>query len=215
MTEHEWLKTTSFQKMRGAVLLEHLTDLGRRRSRLFTCACARHALVAEPNVPDHVHEAVGVGEDFSDHLEFSDLQRASACLGFNALPEHRTFPLILANYCVSVSTSLYFSPFSQRSSLGAQFRRWVRPSVACFLMRCIFGNPWRPAIIRGYRPVDHPEVVRLARVIYRDRLFQDLPILADALEDNGFAGSDAVHHLRTPGPHAKGCWALDLILGKS
>jgi RNA-directed DNA polymerase len=36
--------------------------------------------------------------------------------------------------------------------------------------------------------------------------------LADALEENGASG-ELLEHLRSPGPHVRGCWALDLVLG--
>jgi hypothetical protein len=41
-----------------------------------------------------------------------------------------------------------------------------------------------------------------------------LPILADALEDAGCDNGDILSHCRSPGPHVRGCWAVDLILGK-
>src|SRR5262245_57779436 len=41
-----------------------------------------------------------------------------------------------------------------------------------------------------------------------------LLVLADALEEAGCADADLPGHLRGPGPHVRGCWALDLILGK-
>jgi hypothetical protein len=57
-------------------------------------------------------------------------------------------------------------------------------------------------------------VVRnLAQRIYQDQAFADLPILADALEDAGCTDRELFDHLRGPGPHVRGCWALDLILG--
>jgi hypothetical protein len=38
---------------------------------------------------------------------------------------------------------------------------------------------------------------------------------ADALEDAGCTDSDLLGHLRSPGPHVRGCWTVDLVLGKS
>ncbi len=58
-------------------------------------------------------------------------------------------------------------------------------------------------------------VVLLATSICQDRTFDRLPILADALEDAGCDNPDILTHLRSDGPHVRGCWALDLILGKS
>jgi hypothetical protein len=56
---------------------------------------------------------------------------------------------------------------------------------------------------------------RLAQGIYDLRVFDRLPLLADALEDAGCTDADLLGHLRGPGPHVRGCWALDLILAKS
>ena len=53
---------------------------------------------------------------------------------------------------------------------------------------------------------------RLARSIYQERAFDRLPILADALEDAGCDNADILNHLRGPGPHARGCWLVDLLL---
>lgn len=74
----------------------------------------------------------------------------------------------------------------------------------------IFGNPFRPALLD---PVWVTSTVRsLAHGIYIDRAFDRLPILADALQDAGCESPDLLDHLRGPGPHVKGCWALDLVL---
>jgi hypothetical protein len=58
-------------------------------------------------------------------------------------------------------------------------------------------------------------VRKLARAIYEKDAFDRLPILADMLEEAGCADPDILSHLRGPGPHVRGCWPLDLILGKS
>jgi hypothetical protein len=58
-------------------------------------------------------------------------------------------------------------------------------------------------------------VPKLSQAIYDDRAFDRLPILADALEDAGCINADILNHCRGPGPHAHGCWVLDLLLGKS
>jgi len=58
-------------------------------------------------------------------------------------------------------------------------------------------------------------VVRIAGSIYWERRFQDLPILADALEEAGCTDADILNHCRQPGEHVRGCWVVDLLLGKS
>jgi hypothetical protein len=54
----------------------------------------------------------------------------------------------------------------------------------------------------------------LAGSIYEDRGFDRLPILADALEEAGCTEAELLAHLRGRGPHVRGCWVLDLLLGK-
>jgi hypothetical protein len=59
------------------------------------------------------------------------------------------------------------------------------------------------------------DVLLLARGIYEERAFDRMPILADALQDAGCASDDLLGHLRDPhATHVRGCWALDLVLGK-
>jgi hypothetical protein len=43
---------------------------------------------------------------------------------------------------------------------------------------------------------------------------QRLAVLADALEEAGCTDASILDHLRSPGPHVRGCWAVDLLLGK-
>jgi hypothetical protein len=59
-------------------------------------------------------------------------------------------------------------------------------------------------------------VGKLAIAIYEGRSFADLPILADALEESGCNEPSILTHCRMPGkPHGRGCWVVDLVLGKS
>jgi len=80
------------------------------------------------------------------------------------------------------------------------------------LLREIFGNPFRPVSMDPAWLTD--TVHALATGIYDDRTFDRLPILADALQEAGCDCDDMLNHLRGPGPHVRGCWALDLVLGK-
>ncbi|MBP3959963.1 hypothetical protein J8F10_32375 [Gemmata sp. G18] len=57
-------------------------------------------------------------------------------------------------------------------------------------------------------------VVALAQGIYDGGAFDRLPILADALQDAGCDSKDVLGHCRGPGPHARGCWVVDLLLNK-
>jgi hypothetical protein len=81
------------------------------------------------------------------------------------------------------------------------------------LIECIFGNPFRPV---AFAPSWRSETaVALAAGIYSERAFDRLPVLADALEEAGCDDPDVLSHLRGPGPHARGCWVVDAVLGKA
>jgi hypothetical protein len=80
-------------------------------------------------------------------------------------------------------------------------------------LRCIFGNPFRP--IRFNSTWRKPQAIALARTAYDERSFEDLPLLADALEEAGCSDKVILSHLRGPGPHVRGCWAVELVLGQS
>ena len=59
-----------------------------------------------------------------------------------------------------------------------------------------------------------PTVQSIAAAIDQDRAFDRLPILADALEEAGCTNADVLLHCRQPGEHVRGCWVVDLVLGK-
>ena len=80
------------------------------------------------------------------------------------------------------------------------------------LLHCIFGNPFRPATLDPARRT--ATVTSLAQAIYNERAFDRLPILADALEDAGCTSADVLSHCRSGGEHVRGCWVVDLVLGK-
>ena len=51
--------------------------------------------------------------------------------------------------------------------------------------------------------------------MYESRDFAAMPVLADALEEAGCDHADVLAHCRGPGPHVRGCWVVDLVLGKA
>jgi len=76
-----------------------------------------------------------------------------------------------------------------------------------------FGNPF---VAPDWEPDWFTSTVRdLAAHIYESREFSAMPILADALQDAGCDDEQILSHCRGEKPHARGCWVLDAILGKS
>jgi hypothetical protein len=90
------------------------------------------------------------------------------------------------------------------------------------LLRCVVGNPFRqPASGPSVLAWDSGAVVKMAEAIYDRREMPAgtldaarLAVLADALEEAGCTDPDLLKHLRGPGPHYRGCFVLDLLLGK-
>lgn len=98
------------------------------------------------------------------------------------------------------------------------------------LIREIWGNPWNRYVLLShlrdaYREKDSRLVPRekwlnanggIARNVLtsidRDRLYDETPVLADALEDGGCLDPILLNHLRSEF-HMKGCWVLDFLLG--
>ena len=89
----------------------------------------------------------------------------------------------------------------------------------CELLREIFGNPFRPVTVDPswlsisagagaaiLQAIDQPVDVPLR--------FEELPYLGDALLDAGCSNENLLSHLRSPQGHYRGCWAVDLLMGR-
>jgi len=108
----------------------------------------------------------------------------------------------------------------------ARAARVKRHRELCNLFREILGNPfaprtavptWMQASERaapGWLIRVSESARSIAEAIHRDQAYERLPILADALEDEGCTDDELLLHFRVPAAHVRGCWALDLILGK-
>jgi hypothetical protein len=83
-----------------------------------------------------------------------------------------------------------------------------------WLLRCVFGKPFLPFdfLIAAWLT---PNVVSLAEAIYDRRAFDRMPMLGEALRDAGCMNQDMLDHCRSQKPHVRGCWVVDLVLGKS
>jgi hypothetical protein len=120
--------------------------------------------------------------------------------------------------CAELLRCIVGNPFPRGTS-GR--RRWF-PGVISGLVKLASGSPYRPAP----EPVNAlptvaidpawitSTVVSLTQTIYDQRAFDRLPILADALEEAGCDDADLLFHCRSEGPHVRGCWVVDLVLGK-
>ena len=89
-------------------------------------------------------------------------------------------------------------------------------AAQCALLRCLFGNPFRPSPLLPAAELAWNDrlVPRLAQAIYDERRWGDLPLLADALLDAGCEDEALMEHCRGGSEHARGCYAVDVILGR-
>jgi ssDNA-binding Zn-finger/Zn-ribbon topoisomerase 1 len=94
---------------------------------------------------------------------------------------------------------------------------WAEYSMQARLLRDIFRNPFRPfpGIHPSWQTWQNSTIPALAQSLYDDRAFDRLPVLADALEEAGCQDAEILTHCRQPGVHARGCWVVDLLLGKT
>jgi hypothetical protein len=101
-----------------------------------------------------------------------------------------------------------------RTALSVALNTLAEESVQASLFRDIFGNPFRPV---SFDPSWRTSTaVALAKGMYESREFGAMPILADALQDTGCDNDDVLTHCRdASGLHVRGCWVVDLVLGKS
>jgi hypothetical protein len=79
--------------------------------------------------------------------------------------------------------------------------------------RDVAGNPFRPVTIQPEWRCD--TVTTLVSAIATHGMYDLLPIVADLLEDAGCTESELLDHCRGPGPHVRGCWAVELLNGES
>ena len=228
MTEQEWMECDDPEPMLR-LLREDGSD---RKFRLFAAACCRrieHLLTDERS-----QKAVDAIEQYADGLGSKRLLRWAGENAFSAFCALPTIPEIAdrqqATHSVSYAAdrNSYFAAYQAVMHAGDAARgglNWGRGhndqcpingnqgSVFSALLRDIFGSlPFRTVAVSPFWQTSN--VIAIAQGIYDNRAFDRLPILADALEDAGCTNQEILAHCRGPSPHARGCWAVDLLLGK-
>jgi hypothetical protein len=84
------------------------------------------------------------------------------------------------------------------------------------LIRDVFGDPFHPVPLDLAWLAWHGGLlVSMTQRMYGTRDFSDMPVLADVMEESGCQDQDILGHCRSGGEHVKGCWLIDLLLGKS
>jgi hypothetical protein len=114
-----------------------------------------------------------------------------------------------------------FGGFPNRHEPTSFLAREARPPLPFqdepdWLVRDVFGDPFTPIIIEDrWRTWNAGTVVKVARTIYQERRFQDMPVLADTLEEAGCTTEAVLTHCRRHPGHVRGCWALEHLLAQT
>jgi hypothetical protein len=88
-------------------------------------------------------------------------------------------------------------------------------AAMCGALRDLMGNPFRPVVLDpGWLSWNGSTVVGIAQSIYEERAFDRLPILGDALQDAGCNEPSILAHCHQDVEHMRGCWVVDLLLGR-
>jgi hypothetical protein len=222
MTEAEWLSGTVSEAM-----LQYLAGKASERKRLlFGCACWRRLWHLLPEGP--VRELVALVERYADGLaargELEAARSEASLVAAEALRSpsfgaRRTEVLEgVAAWCLGLDTAGMGPPVDAGQNAAHWAGQWAvaaESKAQCDLLREVFGNPFRPAGVEpAWRWWNGGAVVKMAQAIYEERRFDDLPILADALEEAGCDRADMVEHCRAGGEHVRGCWLVDRLLEK-
>jgi hypothetical protein len=233
MTEAEWLACTDPMPM-----LEFLWGKASdRKLRLFAVACCRR--IGHLLTDDRSRIAVETFERFADEPSVGLAQvqslaeqarieahqergvaiafQRTACLAIWWLLSDQPTNALRWATCAVSDYNIYAS-MKVRNNLKRQERRW-QASV----LRDVAVNPFRPSppLPSAVLAWNDGTVRHIAEGIYEERKMPEgrldngrLAILADALLDAGCEDEDLIQHCRSDGPHVRGCWAIDLLLGR-
>jgi hypothetical protein len=131
----------------------------------------------------------------------------------NAARETASTPIYVG--CVAAAVSHAVKRWAQTRGLPPRPTAKRERANQCHLLRDLFGNPFQEIVVEAGWLTWHGGLISaMVRTIYQERVFDQMPILADALEDAGCTDVDILAHCRGPGPHVRGCWVIDLLLGK-
>jgi len=203
-------------------MLDFLRDqMNSRKMRLFACSCCRH--IWHRLIDERSRNAVEAAERYAEGLiTHADLKRAwveasEALQGSLVTHSGQSRAAIVAKHAADPARSSLAEAVSDAARVGySQKELDTEKATQATLLHDLVGNPFRPvSVTSSWLAWNDGTVVKLAEAIYEDRAFDRLPILADALEEAGCDDADILGHCRQPGEHVRGCWVIDLLLGKS
>jgi hypothetical protein len=222
-TERQWLRCNSTIELLS--FLRVYGQCSERKLRLAGCACCRHIwdLLTEPDGRHTVEVVERYADGLATQAEIVDARARAVEAGQRVHAAHNS------EWCPALSASIAAAEMTviadqvcfvlsgiKRACLHAARARTSAPRAErvaqARLVRDIFANPFRP--MSAAPRLAASGVVAIARTIYEERHFIDMPVLGDALEEAGCTDRDILAHCRRPGDHVRGCWVVDWLLGK-
>jgi hypothetical protein len=229
MNEADWLACQDPDRMLRYVLRHELASNWKRRC--FVAACARRLWPmlqprgreiverGEQMLLEHAPARPGMPPDYdaqdlfvpSPHGILSDRHRMRTIL--SSLLD---LPPDITPVAQAMRETFYYSGLPGYDALNCATRYALRDAEAAAqvqLVRELFGNPFRKvAFDPGWGTWRDGMIPRWARALLGMGRFDDLPILADALEEAGCIQPEILEHLRQEATHVRGCWAVDGLL---
>jgi hypothetical protein len=224
VTESDWDRCADPAKML-AFLRGKASD---RKLRLFACACCRRIWELFPDEANRVlvvaveHRPDGTRDD-PDLWEMivASSAREDECRGIDAFWVAKYLGRGFYKYDALGSARVVADMVASR--VRPKEHREAEWAAQAALFRDIFGNPFRPVVVdSGWLAWHGAAAVTLARAVYEERELPSghlgagrLAVLADMLEEAGCSDQQLLNHLRGSGPHVRGCFAVDALLGRA
>jgi len=230
MTEQEWQECADPHAML-AVSKWKVTD---KRRRLFIVTCCRRVwhLLSDPRSRQAVEilerhlESGATQQELQDGWGLAGLALTDVRKTANHSHHHAANVAAQAMLCTAAHNTGAAQAIAKNvvaamsTRMDSQGQPVIDPDVEAKErmalandLRCTLGTPFRKVTIEDSWCSSN--VTALAQAIYDDRAFDRMPILADALEDAGCSNQDILQHCRSGGEHVRGCWVVDLLLGKA
>jgi pSer/pThr/pTyr-binding forkhead associated (FHA) protein len=199
-----------FQADRRIYDLYRPGGINERKLRLFFCAVHRHELDRRAAADSPASHALEVAERFVDGLVGEDELRAASI--------HWSLSFAASGHDLLAAVDARERDYTEDELQMVCYpweKRWIDTDLD--ILDDLLGPlPFRPVPMRPeWLTWNDGLAVKTARRIYEERSFGDLPALADALSAARCADRDILKHCRRTGGHWRGCWVLDLLLGKS
>ena len=231
MTEQEWLACTHPTPMLDFVR----GKASDRKLRLFAYACCRLAGFGCSDIPERFADGKATADEMADlmrEVESEGVEIAKARVGWpgggytltpaTCEPDAQTAARDTAYYVAAEMSYRAAEASEQTETMTKESQQRIiederkrAQALLADLLREIIGNPFRCCEVPPFwLQWNDGTIGKISQGIYDEHAFDTISILADAVEEAGCDNAEILGHLRGSGPHFRGCWVVDLLLGR-